>query len=89
VERVADLVRRSRSVFADLTPMVATPVAPPPELLEGIAGRVLFGSDTPTAGVTIQSGIERVRAWRLAPEDERAILGGTAERLLADALAGS
>ena len=84
MERVAELMRRSRSVHADLTPMVATPVAPPRELLEGIQRRVLFGSDTPTAGVTIESGIERVKTWRLAPDDERAILGGTAERLLAD-----
>jgi predicted TIM-barrel fold metal-dependent hydrolase len=89
VERVADLLRRSRNVYADLTPMVATPVAPPRELLEGIAHRVLFGSDTPTAGVTIESGIQRVKAWHLAPEDEQAILGGTAERLLADAFAAN
>jgi len=26
-----------------------------------------------------------VKAWRLAPADERAVLGGTAEGLLADA----
>ena len=89
VERVADLLRDSRSVHADLTPMVATPVVPPRHLLDGIAQRVLFGSDTPTAAVTIESGIERVRSWRLAPEDERAILGGTAERLLASAFAAN
>jgi predicted TIM-barrel fold metal-dependent hydrolase len=85
VERVAELLRRCPSVHTDLTPMVATPVEPPRALLDGIADRVLFGSDTPTAGVTIESGIERVRAWRLTSADERAILGGTAERLLADA----
>jgi len=85
VERVAALVRRTKSVYADLTPMVATPVAPPRELLSGIERRVLFGSDTPTAGVTIESGIERVKAWGLAPEDERAVLGETACGLLATA----
>jgi predicted TIM-barrel fold metal-dependent hydrolase len=85
VQRVADLLQRSRSVHADLTPVVATPVVPPRELLDRIADRILFGSDTPTAGVTIESGIERVKAWRLAPADERAVLGGTAEGLLADA----
>jgi uncharacterized protein len=85
IERVAALVRRTKTVYADLTPMVATPVAPPRELLSGIERRVLFGSDTPTAGVTIESGIERVKAWGLAREDERAVLGETARGLLATA----
>ena len=85
VERVAGLIRRGRSVYADLTPMVATPVEPPRSLLAGIERRVLFGSDTPTVGVTIEASIARVRSWALDPEDERAILGGTAEGLLRDA----
>jgi predicted TIM-barrel fold metal-dependent hydrolase len=83
VERVAELIRRTRSVYADLTPMVATPVKPGRTLLAGIERRVLFGSDTPTVGVTIESSIERVRRLGLSSDDERAILGGTAEALLA------
>jgi len=85
IERVADLIRRTRSIYADLTPMVATPVEPARSVLAGIERRVLFGSDTPTVGVPIEDSIARVRAWALAPEDERAILGETAEALIAEA----
>lgn len=83
VASVARLIRQTSSVYADLTPMVATPIQPARALLAGIEGRVLFGSDTPTVGVTIESSIGRVRALGLAPDDEAAILGGTAEALLA------
>ena len=79
---VADLIRRSRRVYADLTPMVATPVHPPRSLIAGIERRILFGSDTPTVGISIEDSIAAVRSWRLDSEDEIAILGGTAETLL-------
>jgi predicted TIM-barrel fold metal-dependent hydrolase len=85
VERVASLIRETRSVYADLTPMVATPVHPARVLLAGIERRVLFGSDTPTVGVPIEDSIAGVREWKLDPDDEQAILGGTAEALLAAA----
>ena len=81
--RVAALIRRSRRVYADLTPMVATPVHPDRSTLGGIEDRVLFGSDTPTVGVSIQDSIAAVRSWALDPHDEEAILGGTARALLA------
>ena len=83
--RVAELVRQTRAVYADLTPMVGTPVEPGRSLLAGIERRVLFGSDTPNVGVTIESSIARVRGLHLSQDDEGAILGGTAEALLADA----
>jgi uncharacterized protein len=82
VAPTAELIRRTRSVYADLTPMVATPVHPARHLLAGIERRVLFGSDTPTVGISIQDSLAAVRRWRLDPADERAILGGTAETLL-------
>ena len=87
IERVAGLIRRTRSIYADLTPMVATPVEPARSVLAGIERRVLFGSDTPTVGVSIEDSIARVRGWALDPEDQRAVLGGTAERLLAEVAA--
>jgi predicted TIM-barrel fold metal-dependent hydrolase len=82
VESTAELIRRTRSVYADLTPMVATPVHPARDLLAGIERRVLFGSDTPTVGISIQDSLAAVRSWRLDPGDEHAILGGTAQILL-------
>jgi predicted TIM-barrel fold metal-dependent hydrolase len=84
IDRVADLIRRTRSIYADLTPMVATPVEPARFVLAGIERRVLFGSDAPTVGVSIEDSIARVKSWALDPEDERSILGGTAEALLAE-----
>lgn len=77
------LIRRSRSVYADLCPVVGDPVRVTRDEIAGIERRLLFGSDVPTAAVTIESGIARVRAWRLSPEDEDAVLGGTADALLA------
>lgn len=82
VGRVAELIRRTRRVYADLTPMVATPVHPSRERIAGIERRILFGSDTPTVGLSIEDLIAAVRSWGLDPEDETAILGGTAQGLL-------
>jgi predicted TIM-barrel fold metal-dependent hydrolase len=62
--------------------MVATPVHPARALIAGIEPRILFGSDTPTVGVSIEDSIAAVRSWSLDPSDERAILGETAEHLL-------
>lgn len=83
IERVARLIRRSPRVFADLTPMVATPVRPARSTIAGIERRILFGSDTPTVGLSIEDSIAAVRSWQLDPADEEAILGATAEALLA------
>jgi len=77
------LLRRTRSVYADLCPVVADPVRLTRDEIAGLERRILFGSDVPTAGVTIESGIASVRSWRLPPEDEDAVLGGTADALLA------
>jgi predicted TIM-barrel fold metal-dependent hydrolase len=82
-EETLALVRRSPSVYADLCPVVAEPVRVDREQIAGIERRILFGSDAPTAGVTIESGVERVRAWGLSRDDEEAVLGGTANALLA------
>jgi uncharacterized protein len=83
IERVAELIRSTRRVYADLTPMVATPVHPSPSTIAGIERRILFGSDMPTVGLTIEDSIAAVRSWALDLGDEEAILGGTARALLA------
>ena len=80
--KTLDLMRRRRSVYADLCPVVADPVGLRRAQITGLERRILFGSDTPTVAVSIQDSIARIRAWRLDPSDEAAILGGTAEDLL-------
>lgn len=82
VGETLDLLARHRSVYADLTPVVADPVGVDPRALRGLERRILFGSDAPTVAVPIESSIARVRGWGLAPEDEAAILGATALALV-------
>ena len=78
-----ELLSRTRSVCADLTPVVADPVSVSRAAIAGLERRILFGSDTPTVAVSIEESLARVRAWRLPPEEEAFVLGGNAERLLA------
>jgi len=75
-------LRERPNLYADLCPVVADPVRLSRETIADLEGRILFGSDTPTVGVTIGDSIARVRSWRLDPEQENAILGGTANRIL-------
>jgi predicted TIM-barrel fold metal-dependent hydrolase len=80
--RTLDLLSRTRAVHADLVPVVADPVSLPRSAITGLERRILFGSDTPTVAVSIEDSIASVRAWGLSPEDEDAVLGGNADRLL-------
>lgn len=76
------LIRRSRSVYGDLTPVV---VEPPPltrDDLSGIAGRILFGTDTPNTMVTIERMREYVEGLGLPASDVAAILEGNAKKLV-------
>lgn len=77
------LLAATRSLYADLTPVIRAPVPLGRDQIRGLEGRLLFGTDTPNTGVSIGDGLAQVRAWRLEPPDEAAILGATAERLLA------
>ncbi len=85
VAATLDLLRRTQHVYADLCPVVADPVELTRAAIAGLERRILFGSDTPTVAVSIEDSLERVRAWGLPPEDEAAVLGGTAERLIGGA----
>jgi uncharacterized protein len=87
VARTLEILSRNRSVCADLTPVVADPVSLVRSAIAGFERRILFGSDTPTVAVPIEESIARVLAWRLPPEEEAAVLGGNAVRLLAEARA--
>lgn len=82
VGKTLELLAGSRSVHADLTPVVADPVALTRSQIAGLERRILFGSDTPTVAVSIEDSLARVRAWGLPAEEEEAVLGGNARHLL-------
>jgi predicted TIM-barrel fold metal-dependent hydrolase len=76
------LIRRSRCVYADLCPVVGDAVRLERPDIAGIERRILFGSDVPTVAVSVESGLARVRDWRLDSEDEAAVLAETANSLV-------
>jgi uncharacterized protein len=82
IEATLALLRETRSVYADLTPRIQEPAPLGRAQIAGLEHRLLFGTDAPNAGVAIEDSLAQVRAWRLAPSEEAAILGGNAERLL-------
>lgn len=77
------LLRETRSVYADLTPVLDAPAPVVPRAFHGFERRLLFGSDAPNTGVRIEDAIAHVRALGFARGDEDAVLGGTATALLA------
>jgi uncharacterized protein len=82
VEAALALLGETRAVYADLTP-IGWALAPITRAsIAGLERRLLFGSDTPSTGVRIEDGIAYVRALGLDPEDEAAVLGTNAERLV-------
>jgi predicted TIM-barrel fold metal-dependent hydrolase len=82
-EEALRLLRNCGNLYADLCPVVATPVHPPRPAIAGLERRILFGSDVPSVAVTIEESLAAVRAWKLDPSDEDAVLGGTARALVA------
>jgi hypothetical protein len=77
-----DLLRRAPSLYADLTPVGPLLAAVSREAIAGLEDRLLFGSDAPNTGVTIEQAMAHVRSLRLDGDAESAVLGGNAERLL-------
>jgi uncharacterized protein len=82
-EQALRLLRACDNLYADLCPVVATPVHPSRAAIAGLERRILFGSDVPSVAVTIEESLAAVRAWKLDPSDEDAVLGGTARALVA------
>jgi predicted TIM-barrel fold metal-dependent hydrolase len=78
-----DLLRRTPSLYADLTPVGPMLACVSREALAGVEDRLLFGSDAPNTGVAIEQSVAHVRALGLDGDAESAVLGGTAARLLA------
>jgi hypothetical protein len=82
-EAALRLLQACGNLYADLCPVVATPVHPPRSAIAGLERRILFGSDIPSVAMTIEESLAAVRAWKLDPSDEDAVLGGTARALVA------
>lgn len=85
VDATLELLRRTRSTYADLTPVVVQHAPIERAAIAGLERRLLFGSDAPNVAISIEDSVAHVRALGLDVADEAAILGGTAERLLAGA----
>ena len=83
VAATLDLLRSTRSTYADLTPVVRHPASINRSAIAGLERRLLFGSDAPSVAISIEDSVAHVRALGLAPADEAAILGDTAESLVA------
>ncbi len=77
------LLRRTRAVCADLTPVGPCLAPVSRDDVAGLEDRLLFGSDAPNTGVRVEDAVAHVRALGLDADGETAVLGGTAERLLA------
>jgi len=82
VRTALDVLRRTRSACADLTPVITRLVPLQAEDIAGLERRLLFGSDMPNTLVTLEDAIAHVKGWGLPPEHEAAILGGNAARLV-------
>ena len=78
-----DLVEKYPQVYADLTPVVFEPVALPTERVKHLYSKLLFGSDAPNVGIKIEDLIAHVGDYGLNEEQQAAIMGGNARRLLA------
>jgi hypothetical protein len=53
--------------------------------IAGLERRLLVGSDAPNVAISIEDSLAHVRGLGLGAADEAAILGDTADRLLAGA----
>jgi len=79
---VLALMRETRSVYADLTPIGRALAPISREAVAGLERRLLFGSDAPNVGVSVEEGVAHVRGLGLGAEQEAAVLGGNAEALV-------
>ncbi len=78
------LVAGHENVYADLTPVIHHPVRPTAAELTELAGKLLFGSDAPNAGMTVTQLLDGLAGPDLAAQVWAALTGGTARRLIRD-----
>jgi uncharacterized protein len=84
VDGVVTLLDRHPQVHADLTPVLATTPELTDDRLTRYADRLLFGSDAPNTGASIPDLVARWSERDLTTATAEALLGGTAQQLLAD-----
>ena len=82
VQEALAVLRRHRGHHADLTPVVFHPVPLVPGDLDGVADKILFGSDLPSLGISFADVVAHVRALGLGPREEQAVFSGNADRLV-------
>jgi predicted TIM-barrel fold metal-dependent hydrolase len=80
-----DVLEAYPNVHADLTPVLLEPPDLPPDRLGAVADRLLFGSDAPNTGISSADHRRWLESLPLEAATVAAIVGGTAERLLAAA----
>jgi predicted TIM-barrel fold metal-dependent hydrolase len=76
------VLRRHRSLHADLTPVLFHPVPVAPGDLAGVADKILFGSDLPSSGIPFADVVAHVRGLGLGAAEEQAVFSGNADRLV-------
>ena len=76
-----DLIERHANVYADLTPVTRVIPTVPPERLEGLAKRLLFGSDAPNTAITAADGLARLRSLTHDQTTLDLICHGNADRM--------
>ena len=82
VHEALAVLRRHRSLHADLTPVVFHPVPLAPGDLDGVIDKILFGSDLPSLGIPFADVVAHVRGLGLSLEEEQAIFSRNADRLV-------
>jgi len=82
VHEALAVLRRHRSLHADLTPVMFHPVPLAPGDLAGVADKILFGSDLPSLGIPFADVVAHVRGLGLTAEEERAVFSANADRLV-------
>ncbi len=80
------LLDRHEYLYADLTPVVTEWPDVDASHIEPHSGKILFGSDSPNTALTVTDGIRHWSSLGLSKAALSAVLGGNAQRLIADQL---
>ena len=83
-QRALALVEMYPNVYADLVCVVFEPVDVPASRAQKLARKLLFGSDAPNTGRTIQQSLDFIESLGLTPDAHALVMGGNARRLLAE-----
>jgi len=82
VREALAVLRRHRSLHADLTPVVFALAPVSAGDLDGVTDKILFGSDLPSLGLPFGEVVDHVRRLGLPPAEMQAVLSGNADRLV-------